>query len=297
MRLFRTCLLATLVVGLMAFAVGCAITDYAGWAKHQTSGEAKLWGSDTATRSGDPTDSGTFNYTVQYNCRDDANSGVRCGPNGGPYTITTYRNDGFSTPSKPAAFSWDGIVDRDGGDLEGRYGSPTPPPFTPTEKWHKALVAVDSASGCQFSANIKQQFRGFNPGILLCFGGPQEEVDNNNLSLESFGSLDDLMSQIWSNSLNSSFTGSVVSVEINGNTTTLVNSAVGSASHNGTRAFGGNVDVTTAGAKEVIQAILNSTTDEAPVSSLSVTFGGGMTLRLPSNMIVAFDHDVLRGLL
>ncbi len=296
MKFLRTYLLASLVIGLMAFAVGCAISDYTGWAKHQTSGEAKLWGSDTATRSSRDAQSGTFNYTVQYDCKNQPNTGTRC--NAGNYTITTYRNAGFSQVGRPPAFSWDGIVDRDGGDLNGRYGSPTPPPFNPTEKFGKWWVYFDDKAGCQFAANQKQNFAtgNGNPGILLCLLAPFEEVDNNNLDLEDFGSLDDLAGRIWSGGLASSFSMNVVAVDINGVHTNLVNPASAGLSQNGFRAFGMSFDATSAGAKELIQAILNSTTSGAP-ATVSVTFSGGLKVTQPVNASVAFDHDVLRSLL
>ena len=300
MKFLRTYLLASLVIALMTFAVGCAISDYTGWAKHQTSGEAALWGSDTATRSATDADSGTFNYTVQYDCKNRANAGSSCV--GGSYTITTYRNAGFSTfPAPPhanPAFSWYGIIDRDGGDLNGRYGSDTPPPFNPIEKWGKWWVYTDSADGCQFQANAKQNFATGNgqPGLLLCILSPFEEVDNNNLDLENFGSIDDLAKAIWSKGLGSTFSMNVTAVDINGVHTDLVNPASAGLNQNGFRMYGMSFDATSAGAKELIQAVLNSTQDGAP-ANVSVTFGGGLRMTQPANVSVAFNHAVLRSLL
>jgi hypothetical protein len=288
------------VIGLMAFAVGCAISDYTGWAKHKTAGESALWGSDTATKAMTDADSGTFNYTVKYDCANNPNVGTRC-TGGGPYTITTYRNPGFSTfpapPHAQPAFSWYGIVDRDGNNINGRYGSNTPPPFNPIEKFEKWWVYFDSADGCQFFPNQKQNFSGGQPGILLCFLAPWEEVTGVNQSLENFKNLDNLASQIWSGTVGSPFTMSVTSVTINGTTTNLNNPAAAGLSQNGIRAFGGNVDLTSPGGKELINAILNSTTDKAPVTNMTVTFSGGLTVTQPANVSVAFDHQVLRSLL
>jgi hypothetical protein len=298
MKFLRTYLLASLVIALMTFAVGCAISDYTGWAKHKTAGESALWGSDTATRSANDADSGTFNYTVKYDCSGNLNAGTRCV--GGNYTITTYRNPGFSTfPNPPhgqPAFSWYGIVDRDGNNINGRYGSPTPPPFNPTEKFGRWWVYVDSADGCQFQANQKQNFSGGQPGILLCILAPFEEVTGVNQSLENFSSLDDLSSQIWSNGLGSTFSMNVTAVDINGIHTDLVNPASAGLNQNGFRALGMSYDATSAGAKELIQAILNSTTDGAP-ANVSVTFSGGLKVSQPANVSVAFNHSVLRSLL
>src|SRR3989442_7276151 len=40
--------LSAAIGGMAVFAIGCAITDYDGWSGHQTSSEAKLWGSEVA---------------------------------------------------------------------------------------------------------------------------------------------------------------------------------------------------------------------------------------------------------
>jgi hypothetical protein len=89
----------------------------------------------------------------------------------------------------------------------------------------------------------------------------------------------------------------VVAVDINGVHTDLTNPASAGLSQNGFRAYGLSVDATSAGSKELIQAILNSTTDKAPVSSMSVTFGGGLKVTQPVKASVAFNHAVLRSLL
>ena len=60
----------------MLFAVailplGCAITDYAPWTGHHTSGEAKLVFDEIAFSGFDPRLDGTYAYTVVY---DDSNT-------------------------------------------------------------------------------------------------------------------------------------------------------------------------------------------------------------------------------
>src|SRR5438034_8706173 len=75
----RKAWLTMAVAAMSAVAVGCAITDYAGWANHKTAAESALWGSDIAFITGIPGYDGTYNYTVQYNCRGATATGSLCG--------------------------------------------------------------------------------------------------------------------------------------------------------------------------------------------------------------------------
>ena len=88
----------------------------------------------------------------------------------------------------------------------------------------------------------------------------------------------------------------VTAVDINGVHTDLVNPASAGLNQNGFRMYGMSFDATSAGAKELIQAVLNSTQDGAP-ANVSVTFGGGLRMTQPANVSVAFNHAVLRSLL
>src|SRR6266568_2147108 len=197
----RKAWLTVAVAAMSGVAVGCAITDYAGWAQHKTASESALWGSDIAFITGIPGYDGTYNYTVQYNCRGATATGSLCGDfstgTAQPMTIiTSYRNPVISS------FSWYGIIDRDGENIQGKSGSTTPPPFTMAGKFQPDWVAADNLTGCQFYGffpgfTLKQNFSGLQPGIGLCFTFPQEEVDANQDLTQSFASLSDLVSQIW----------------------------------------------------------------------------------------------------
>lgn len=291
----RKAWLTMAVAAMSAVAVGCAITDYAGWANHKTAAESALWGSDIAFITGIPGYDGTYNYTVQYNCRGATATGSLCGDfstgTAQPMTIiTSYRNPVIS------AFTWYGIIDREGDNIQGKSGSSTPPPFTMAGKFQADWVAADNLTGCQFYGFfdpyvLKQNFSGLQPGIGLCFTFPQEEVDANQDLQQSFSSLSDLVSQIWSGALGQSFTLQVTQLTLNGTPVTLTNALSISATQNGVRPTSAAVDFTTPGGQEVLRALLNTPAGQ-PVS-ISATFAGGMSLNMPVHMSVAVNHDVL----
>ena len=68
--------LSAAIGGMAVFAVGCAITDYDGWAAHMTQSEAKLWGSEVAFSS--------FLRSVRGYCNRETCSSTW---NVGPYSI------------------------------------------------------------------------------------------------------------------------------------------------------------------------------------------------------------------
>ena len=155
---------------------------------------------------------------------------------------------------------------------------------------------ADALTGCQFYGffpgfTLKQNFSGLQPGIGLCFTFPQEEVDANQDLAESFSSLSDLVSQIWSGALGQSFTLKVTNLTLNGTPVTLTNALSISAMQNGVRPTSAAVDFTTPGGQEVLRALLNTPAGQ-PVS-ISATFAGGMSLTMPVHMSVAVNHDVL----
>src|SRR5213083_2435377 len=256
----RKAWLTMAVAAMSAVAVGCAITDYAGWANHKTAAESALWGSDIAFITGIPGYDGTYNYTVQYNCRGATATGSLCGDfstgTAQPMTIiTSYRNPVIS------AFTWYGIIDREGDNIQGKSGSSTPPPFTMAGKFQADWVAADNLTGCQFYGFfdpyvLKQNFSGLQPGIGLCFTFPQEEVDANQdlqrarpdlghqVAQTGEALLEVLVSQIWSGALGQSFTLQVTQLTLNGTPVTLTNALSISATQNGVRPTSAAVDFT-----------------------------------------------------
>jgi len=104
--------LSAAIGAMTVVAIGCALTDYGGFPGHTTQSEAKLWGKEVAFSGFGGDFDGTYSYTAKY-------------ANGYPVTINSYRN------AVVGAFSRDGIVDRDGDDIQGRGGSLTAFPATP----------------------------------------------------------------------------------------------------------------------------------------------------------------------
>src|SRR4029453_12933915 len=94
-------------VGVALASVGCAVTDYDGLAEHKTVAEAKLWGQEVSFITGDPALDGTYAVTVKYDNHGGRDTNMK---------ITTYRNPVVNS------FSRDGVVDRDGDDVQGSSG-------------------------------------------------------------------------------------------------------------------------------------------------------------------------------
>jgi len=264
----------TAALGLITvFAAGC-LTDYDGRAGEQTQGEAKLWGKEFAVISGTDYD-GTWSKTVAYNNKAGAAA----------VTINNYLNPVFSS------FSRDGIVDRDGDDVQGNGGDDG-------GKFNNGIKAVDNAKGsCEFFDNIKQDYVGdLGPAVALCITGFVEEIDSDLLLQESFASVDELLKGIWANSVGASFTVDLTSVSLNGVPVDLLNPVTFDVAHNGFRPINAAVDLTSPGGQELIQALLDNTVDRTPVD-VSFSFDGGLGFGTPLYMSVAFDHESLRSAL
>lgn len=258
------------MAAMALLTVGCAITDYDGITGRQTSAEAKLFGTEISFILGDPNLDGTYAYTVKYNNRTGRDPGMK---------IITYRNP------VPSSFSRDGVVDRDGDDVQGRSGI-LGGKFLP--QW----VAVDPLPGCQFDANITQDHsKGAGPLASLC-EVVLEEIDKDLELQASFSNAGDLLGQIWTGALNDGFTAELNGITIDGVNVPLANVVTINAKANGVRPIYVSVDLTQPGGRDLIQAILANTQDGVPVS-LGFSFAGGMTLGTPGNAKAAFDHTAL----
>jgi hypothetical protein len=263
------------LAGLAMFAWGCAITDYDGFASHQTASEAKLWGSEIAFSTGTPSLDGTYAYTVKYDNRGGRDAKMK---------IVSYRNPIF------ASFSRDGLVDRDGDDVQGRKGELG-------GTFQTQYVAVDPLPGCQFFANVTQDHSGVpgGPPIALCTT-VNEEVDKDLELQADFSSVGDLLSQIWSGAITGAFTMELNGLVINGVDVPLSQVVSLGARSTGVRPTQWSVDLTQAGGAALIQALIDNTPDRVPVS-VGLSFSGGMRVDLPSQIRVAFNHASLSGLL
>jgi hypothetical protein len=269
----RTVLLA--LAAMAMFSGGCAITDYDGVPGHQTASEAKLWGTEISFLTGDPNLDGTYSYTVKYDNRGGRDSRMK---------IISYRNP------VPSSFSRDGVVDRDGDDVQGRTG-------TLGGSFQTQYVAVDPAPDCQFAANVTQDHSGVpgGPPISLC-ATINEEIDKD-LDLQAdFASLDDLLGKIWSGAVSGGFTLELQGLTLNGVDVPLPQVISFGAQSNGLRPIGLTIDLTQPGGKDLIRTILNHTSDGVP-TSVGLSFSGGMRMDLPGQIKVAFNHDALAGLL
>jgi len=266
------------LVGFAAMALvsyGCAITDYEGHAGHQTSSEAKLWGDEISfSGTGDPALDGTYSYTVKYNNRTARDTNLK---------IVSYRNPVVSS------FSRDGLIDRDGDDIQGRSG-------ILGGKFAAYWTTTDPAAGCQFDLNRIQSHGGAPPPPILLCDTATEEVDKDLELQGSFTSTADLLSQIWSGALNNGFTLELTGIKLGGVNVPLSSPLSINAKSNGTRPMQFSIDLSQAGGASLIQGILANTSNRVPVS-VGLRFDGGMTLDLPSHTTLAFNHDALWNLL
>ena len=267
------------VVGMASFMAMACATDYAGRAGEMTQGEARLWGKEVAISGFSPFYDGTWSKSVAYNRKTGA----------GSVTINNYRNKVF------AAFSRDGLVDRDGDDIQGRAGSTTFYPATPAGTFQNGVTAVDNTPGapCEFAANIKKDYTGGpGPGLLICFFGFVEEVDKDLALQQAFTSMDQLLGSIWGGTVASSFTVELTSVTLNGTTIPLSNPLSVSVAHNGFRPMRAAVDLSTPGGQELLRVLLNNTQNMQPIT-VAAGFNGGMGISAPVYVQVAVNHDAL----
>jgi len=344
----RTVSRFTAIVALTLVGGGCAISDYRGYLNHATSdksgagngyritqfgggngqngivGEAKLFGKESAI-SGDPQNSGTFSYTVEYDFRGRTTPVPIGTAFPSPIIITTYRN------RVVGAFNGDGNVDRDGDDIRLNAGTTggRHDPADPAGIWERRYLYVDRLPGCQFAANFeqafvedKQQDNVANPSVLLCFNTPQEEIDDRDVDLlctppqtdinpatpacksfsqDDFQNLGEVFQRIWSGAIGAlsagdGFTVDASSVTINGKTVALSSAAVIDLQANSIRPINAVFDVSSAGGQELIKALLENT-QHLQRATLSAGFRGGMTLAAPASVNIAFNHDQLRSLL
>ncbi len=264
------------VAVMVMLSAGCAISDYEGYANHQTAGEAKFWAAEISfSGTGDPNLDGTYAYTAKYSngATHDANM-----------KLYTYRNP------VQLSFSRDGQIDRDGDNVQGRSG-------VLGGKFAAFWTATDPLPGCQFDANRIQKHDKAPaiPPILLC-DTVEEEIDNDLELQASFASTGDMLSQIWSGAVTGRFTAEVNGVVINGVNFPLSQVASIGASATPNRPARFSIDVSQPGSQALIQAILDNTSDRVPVS-LGFRFDGGMSIDLPSRIKVAFDHASLQNML
>ena len=257
-------------VVMAVVASGCAITDYEGYAGHQTSAEAKLWQQEISFEGFGEDFDGTYSYTVKYDNRNGRDVNMR---------IYTYRNEVVGS------FSRDGQIDRDGDDVQGRSG------ILGGTYWSWYTV-TDPAPDCQFFDNNIQRHHGApEPMAALC-GTVNEEIDKDLELQASFSSIGDVINQIWSGAVNGGFTAELTGVRLGSTTINLSQPiSIGSVS-NGIRPTRISVDMSGSGGQELIQGILNNTSDGVPVS-VRLNFAGGMAIDLPNGMKAAFNHDAL----
>jgi len=265
----------TAALGLITvFAAGC-ITDYDGRPGEQTQGEAKLWGKEFAISGFEAAYDGTWSQTVKYNLT----------TGGDKVTIQNYRNPVFSS------FSRDGIVDRDGDNVQGNGG-------TAGGTFLKGVTAVDVNRGtCEFFDNITRDYtKGSGVALALCITGAIEEIDADLALQDAFASLDDMLSQIWAGTLSGAFTVELTSVTLNGTPITLTNAVGIDVAHNGFRPINGAIDFSSPGGQELLQVILDNTVDGEP-TDIAFGFNGGMGFGLPVFLTAAFNHEALRAAL
>jgi len=252
---------------MAVFAIGCAMTDYDGWAGHQTQSEAKLWGSEVAFEGAGTGYDGTYSYTVKY-------------APGSPVTINSYRNPVIGS------FSRDGQIDRDGDDIQGRSG-------ILGGKFNKYWVAIDRVPvSCEFFTNITFDKSPAGPLAASC-NASAEEIDKDLELQDAFASVGDLFAQIWSGALSRSFTMQLNAITVNGASVPLSSALTLNVRQNGIRPISAAFDFSTPGGQALVKALLNNTPDRQPVT-LGFGFDGGMTFGLPATITVAFNHAALQ---
>jgi len=267
------------VLAMFGVIVGCAITDYDGWALHNTQAEAKLWGKDIAfTGYGFPYD-GTYAYTVKYSNTQPQHS----------VTINSYQNPVISS------FSRDGMIDRDGDDIQGQPGELG-------GKFLPFFIAVDTVAGtdssaCGFFANMTFDKSKAGPLEGLCFyNGGAEEIDKDTFSdlFAAFRNFDDLFRGIWTGQTAPRFSIDMNGLRLNGVNYWVTTFPI-EIQQNGNRPRSMLISNST-GMQQVFQTILNNTQDGVPVNQ-GFTAAGGLYYDLPHNVISVFNHPAIQDMI
>ena len=265
------------LIGVLVMAMattGCAITDFEGFAGHQTASESKLWGQEVSFLAGDPAYDGTYSYTVKYDNRNGRDVNMR---------IYTYRNPVDSS------FSQDGVVDRDGDDVQGRSG-------ILGGKFTARYTVTDPAADCQFFDNHIQSHGGAPEPLAALCATTNEEIDKDLDLQTSFTSLGDLINQIWAGAVSGQFTAELTGIRLGGTTVTLSEALPIKSVSNGIRPTRLSVDLTGTAGRELLQSILSNTTHGDPVT-VRLNFAGGMAIDLPKGMTMSFNHNAIGSLL
>ena len=157
-------------------------------------------------------------------------------------------------------------------------------------------TVTDPAADCQFFANNIQSHGGAPEPLAALCATTNEEIDRDLELQASFSSFGNVIDQIWSGAVSGNFTAELTGVRLGATNVTLSQPLSIGARSNGIRPSRIRVDLTGAAGHELLQTILNNTTDGVPVS-LRLNFAGGMAIDLPNGMEVAFNHDALGSLL
>ena len=268
----KTLKIAKMMLAALAMSflvIGCAISDYDGIPGHKTTGEAKVLTTEVSFSGFGADLDGTYAHTVKYG----TGSGV---------SIFTYRN------ATPSSFTREGLINVDGDDVQGMSG-------IAGGQFNNQWLYIDSNPGvCDFDLNRRPNFANGIPGVELCVTGNLEEIDKDHELNASFTSFGALISDIWSGAVTGSFSVEITGITLDG-TSHAVPAVALNAVSNGLRPT--NIAlINQPTVPGLIQTILDNTNHLEPVT-LGFTFDGGMTLDLPSQITVAFNHDVLTGLL
>lgn len=263
------------VLAMFGVIVGCALTDYTGLANHKTTAESKLWGKEVAFSGFDPPIyNGTYSYTVKYD-----------NTNGYNVVINSYQNEIVSS------FNRDGIVDKDGDDVQGKPGELG-------GKFLPFFISVDTALGCGFFDNITYDKSPLGAMIALCFDGNAdvvEEIDKDTFDLQAaFTDLDNMFKSIWTKQTGSPFGMDVQTIRLN-HVDYNVSSFPLEIQHNGRRPRTVLISNST-GLQQAFQVILDHTGDMVP-TNFGFSVAGGLTLDLPDSAQAGFNHAAIQGLL
>lgn len=266
------------VLAMFGVIVGCAITDYDGWALHNTVAEAKLWGKDIAFSGyGFPYD-GTYSYTVKYSNTQPNHS----------VTINSYKNDVISS------FRRDGMIDSDGDNIQGQPGELG-------GKFLPMFIAVDTVAGtdssaCGFFDNITFDKSKAGPLEGLCFyNGGAEEIDSDTFSdlFAAFNNFDDMLRGIWNGQQTPRFSIDMQAIRLNRVNywvTTFPVELQTASSHPRSMLIPNS-----SGMQQVFQVILNNTQPLVPVTQ-GFTAAGGLYFDMPHNVVTVFNHDAIQEL-
>ncbi|WP_251357948.1 hypothetical protein [Kangiella sp. TOML190] len=274
-------ILPVALAGGVALMAGCGYSDYVGHPGHKTQKEAHLNNIRVTIVEYEDDWNGSYVYSAKYNNRNWQKPNFQF-----KNTIQTYRNEVVnSAASRPGVFTDADYFNKATGFSGGQY-----------LKYWKAIDTDPDADGFidnfDQSAPLNADGEWIEPFLIIAIAEPEVEIDSFDWDLQSqVKNATELFNALVQNG------GNLNGLELNINAIKFDRNKVDVAPYkisvdiNGTNNLG-VLFRNQASSDDVMQAILDNTTDLQPVD-LELYFDNGMSIKIPEKFKVVFNHKVV----